>query len=540
MTPPSAKPILLTTVFITGMAVLIVEIPAIRILSPYFGTSMFVLSSVLTVILAALALGYFWGGRLADRYPHPLPLYGILAIGGFTIALSFALSTIVIPFLSSFIPITYGPLLLAFVFFFIPAFLLGTDSPYVIKLLTKDADPATAGAITGNTFFFSTVGSIIGSLSAGFFFIPFVGIEATLLGVACVLAVGAATAAHFLTGRTEMAPETSPIRLCHLYIIALGTILLTVLTLSLPPQSLDKENQTTLYEAQGYYGHIRVYEQEFSLVRPPARFLRREVNAESAIFQDSYEYPFEYTRFSNLYPDLRNGSTTSFLLLGGGAYTIPRTLVANNPDLIVDVAELEPSLFPLAQKYFDLSDVSRIRNHVVDARVYVEQSDDQFDYIFMDTFNSGLYIPAHLTTQEFFHSVRERLTDDGLLMINFIGARGLPGTTLTDSFTATLQSVFPNARAYTLKPEDIGGIENIIFIADATDEPLVTEGVQVSTIHDGFVAIDELEIALNTSAPHEQVIFTDDLSPAEYLVAKQIAATHNKTRLCGFCYLLKK
>lgn len=216
MTPPTAKPVLLATVFITGMAVLIVEVLAIRLLSPYFGTSMFVLSSVLTVVLAALALGYFWGGRLADRYPHPLPLYGILAIGGFAIAFSYALSSIVIPFLSALVPITYGPLLLSIVFFFIPAFLLGTDSPYVIKLLTKDADPATAGAITGNTFFWSTVGSIVGSLSAGFFFIPLVGIEATLLGVACVLSIGAAGAAHLLTGRAEVTGTVSPIRLTHL------------------------------------------------------------------------------------------------------------------------------------------------------------------------------------------------------------------------------------------------------------------------------------------------------------------------------------
>lgn len=530
MTHLSVKRVLLATVFITGMAVLIVEILAIRLLSPFFGTSMFVLSSVLTVVLAALALGYFWGGRLADRYPHPLPLYGILAIGGFAIALSYALSSVVIPFVSSIVPITFGPLLLSMVFFFIPAFLLGTDSPYVIKLLTKDADPATAGAITGNTFFFSTVGSIVGSLSAGFFFIPIVGIEATLLGVACVLAVGAACAAHLLAGRDTAEAPYSPIRLSHLYVIALATVLLTVLTLSLPPTNPDKENQTTLYEAEGYYGHIRIYEQQFSLVRPEARFLRREVNAESAIFQDSYEHPFEYSRFSNLYSDLRRASTTSFLLLGGGAYTIPRTLVANNPDLQVDVAELEPSLFPLAQQYFDLKDVSRIRNYVVDARVFVQQSDQTFDYIFMDTFNSGLYIPAHLTTQEFFFSLRERLSDDGLLMINFIGARDLPGTTLTDSFAATLSSVFPNMRAYTMQPDVKGAMQNIIFIADATDAPLITEGITIPTIHDGLVAIDDLEVTLNTTSPEEQVIFTDNRSPAEYLVAKQIAGTNNNTR----------
>lgn len=530
MTSVSTKSILLTTVFTTGMAVLIVEVLAIRLLSPHFGTSMFVLSSVLTVVLAALALGYFWGGRIADRYPHPLPLYGIISTGGFVLAFCYTLSVLVLPFASTALSITYGPLILSLVFFFIPAFLLGTDSPYVIKLLTSHATPETAGAITGSTFFWSTIGSIVGSLCAGFVLIPFVGIETTILAVAAILSVGATVAALLLQNATEYQSAHSPIRLGHLYFITCATLLIIGLTLHLPSQSPDEPGQTTLYEADGYYGHIRVYEQEFSLTRPGARFLRREVNSESAIFQDSYDHPFEYTRFSDLYPQLRRASTTSFLLLGGGAYTIPRALVAENPDIHVDVAELEPSLFGLAQTYFDLNDVSRITNHVMDARVYLTHTDKQYDYIFMDTFNSGLYIPAHLTTKEFFQSVRQRLSSDGLLMINFIGAEGLTGTTLTDSFTKTLRSVFPNARAYSTKPELTGVLKNIVFIATADNTPINTDGITFPTNDNPAVPLSELEVALTAAQPEEQVIFTDDRSPAEYLVAKQLAATHNKTR----------
>lgn len=521
MTPSHLRLLLLTTVCITGAAVLILEIFAIRLLSPHFGTSMFVLSSVLTVVLLALALGYFFGGRIADRYPHPVFLYGIIALSGLALITSYALAKLFLPYAPALFSITSGPLVLACIFFFLPAFLLGTDSPFVIKLLTSNESTATAGATTGSVFFWSTLGSIVGSLSAGFLFIPFVGIERTLIGITCVLVLGSTVAAYLL--RTYPGRDAVPFSAPHFIALSVVALLLCGIVTNLPHFNPDGPNQRTLYEADGYYGHIRIFEEEFSLARPPARFLRREVNSESAMFQDSYDHLFPYTRFSDLYPQLRKATTTSLLMLGGGAYTIPRNLLGKNPALQIDVVELEPSLYPLAQTYFDLPGTDQIRNHVMDARVYVAQDKRQYDFIFMDTFNSGLYIPAHLTTQEFFITLRDKLTPDGLLMINFIGARELPGTTLTDSFARTLSSVFPSVRAFSTATTTPQVLQNIIFIANPTDTPVdVTDIVFPQTM----IPLEDMEIFLRGN-DKEQVIFTDDRSPAEYLVAKQIRATQN-------------
>lgn len=522
MQKPFARQLLLATVFSTGTAVLILEVLAVRLLSPQFGTSMFVISSVLTVVLAALALGYYWGGRVADRFPNPLPLYTIIAIGGLTIALSYALGKFMLPFAGDILPITIGPLILSLMLFFVPAFLLGTDSPYVIKLLTEAGAPETAGTTTGTVFFWSTVGSIVGSLSAGFFFIPFIGLELTLLGVACFLATMALSGAWYVGNEYH----ELPLRPQHVLAIAVATIVISGITLHAPRPNPHPEEQKTLYEADHQYGHIRIYEQEFLLTRPPARFLKREVNSESAIFQDSYDHPFVYTRFADLFPELRRSTTTNFLLLGGGAYSIARSILATHPAITVDVAELEPALLPLAIEYFDLQHLDRLTNHVVDARVFVETAETRFDYIFMDTFNSGLYIPPHLTTVEFFESLRARLTDDGLLMINFIGAEDLPGTTLTDSFWKTLRTVFPNARAFSEYPTLSGRIKNIVFIADATNEEISIKDITLPVEFNGPpVPIQDLELTLDASDPQAQIVFTDDRSTAEYLVAKQLAAT---------------
>src|SRR3990167_4634072 len=121
-------------VFVTGACVLIIEIIAIRILAPYFGNTIFTVSGVITVVLLALSIGYYVGGRLADKYPEEKVFYGIItASGGVVIALHlFSLF-----FLSNFgyrLPIIEGPIISSLLFFFLQNVLLGTLSPFAIKL----------------------------------------------------------------------------------------------------------------------------------------------------------------------------------------------------------------------------------------------------------------------------------------------------------------------------------------------------------------------------------------------------------------------
>ena len=159
----TANFILFSTIFITGAAVLIFEVAAVRALSPLFGASIYVVSSVLTIILAALSLGYYFGGRLADKQPHVSVLYTVIGLSGLTMNLLYFFSLKIFPTAGTYLPITIGPLILSAIFFLFPAFLLGIDSPFVIKLLTSKDDHEHNGAVVGSTFFWSTVGSIFGS-----------------------------------------------------------------------------------------------------------------------------------------------------------------------------------------------------------------------------------------------------------------------------------------------------------------------------------------------------------------------------------------
>jgi Predicted spermidine synthase with an N-terminal membrane domain len=195
--------IFFATIFITGAAVLIFEVAAVRALSPYFGASIYVISSVLTVILAALSLGYYFGGRLADRRPEPGVLYIIIGMSGLVMNGLFYLSLHLFPIAGSVLPITFGPLILAAVFFLMPAFLLGIDSPFVIKLLTTN-DTEHNGAVVGSTFFWSTIGSIVGSLISGFVLIPYLGLDYTFVGTATFLSFISLCAAWVIRRHSQL------------------------------------------------------------------------------------------------------------------------------------------------------------------------------------------------------------------------------------------------------------------------------------------------------------------------------------------------
>lgn len=525
------RTILYITVFSTGAIVLILEILAVRLLSPYFGTSLFVLSSVLTVVLAALSLGYFYGGRLADRKPEILVLYCILGLGAFFLLFLYTLAKLILPSGPELLPITTGPLVFSCLFFFLPAFLLGIDSPFVIKLLEQqEKQHGDVGKLAGTTFFFSTLGSIVGSLSAGFFFIPFIGIENTIILCSLYLAL-LAFLSPYLLSCFDVNSNNKRWQWC-LNITTLATIILVFFTFFSSPTNAPEELGKVIYQTDGYYGHIKVIAGYDPKTNRPTHILQREVNSESAVFLDSYDHVFDYAKFSEVYHSLRSATTSSFLMLGGGAYTIPRILMHNDPNLKIDVVELEPKLLPIAREYFGLVTNNLFTNHQMDARVFLETTNKKFDVVFIDVFNSGHFTPPHLSSKEFFSLVRSRLNNEGLLIINFIGARNQPGQNLTDSFYLTLKSTFPNTKSFSTArvPETI---QNIVFIAKNSENLIIPKG---TTIPLAFsqppvtwpVPIHTLEFDLQATDPQLQTIFTDNNSPVEYLIAKQIKQTQKK------------
>ncbi|HMO77752.1 MAG TPA: fused MFS/spermidine synthase [Candidatus Paceibacterota bacterium] len=515
--PKLARLFLYSTVFLTGAAVLIMEVAAIRFLTPYYGSSLYVLSSVLTVVLFALSLGYYYGGKLSDRFPFVVPLYIIITAGGLFLLALTLLSTYLLPLSADGFSIMTGPLVFAILFYFAPAFLLGIDSPYVIKLLSQNSDTSVSGSVVGATFFWSTAGSITGSLLSGFVLIPLLGLRETMILTGVILTIlglsGAIGLRVFIKKSNAYDPRND-LNLKPLLLLAL--ILLSALVYFLVT---TKTSASDLVSKDGYYSHLRVFDGYREDV--PTRFLKREVNHSAAIYLNSDKLVYPYAKFAFFYKELVPEAKT-VLHLGGGAYTVPRALYLDNPNLQQDVVEIEPELYAIAKKYFRLPSTPQIKNHAMDARVFVNRNHSKYDFIFVDVFSSGFFTPPHLVTKEFFTSLKKSLSVDGVIIMNFIGSRsGTENQTLTGSFTKTVTAVFPTTKIYTTRLILPELSQNLMYFMRHDDKEISFSNFISTQTDTGVEVLNNLYIDPTSLISAADVVFEDNHSPVELLLLQE-------------------
>ncbi|MCH7951749.1 fused MFS/spermidine synthase [Patescibacteria group bacterium] len=496
--------VLYLTVFITGAAVLVIEVTATRLLSPHFGMTLFTVSSILAVILAALSLGYWLGGKLADRYPEPVTLYTAISIAGVTTLFIHILNTRVLPTWSAQLDLISGPLVTSLILFFIPTIFLGMVSPIAIRLSTSKLKEV--GEVAGKVFFFSTVGSIAGSLLAGFVLIPRFPISRIILGTSLVLIV-----LGLFGVRKKMKAK-------NWLTLFIATIALQVLALKLQPPTRNE----VIHEEDSMYQHIRVVKQEFA--EGEGLVLMLDKSYSGASYLQSDELPFPYTRYYKLY-ELVNKNAKRFLYLGGGAYTTPKKLLSERKDAIeVEVVEIDPKLPEIARKFFGLRDDPRQTLIIADARTYLKKSQKRYDMIFIDVFSMDIGIPSHLMTQEFFQLVKNHLTDKGTVIMNVAANIDNSTPSLGLSAIKTFREVFPQSEFIALRPSDLPSIQNIMFwgINDASwkfddQDPRIAnaESKEIRSVANNRIDLSQFDTT-------NYKLLTDDYAPIEYLVAKMI------------------
>ena len=495
---------MLFSVFVTGAAVLIIEVTAVRILSPYFGNTIFTVSSVISVILAALSLGYYVGGRLADRYPSLNFFYGIIFAGGLSIIFLRLLISLFLPTLGYGLSLVNGPLISALLLFFLPSFLLGTLSPFAIKLQKLALPDEGIGKVSGQVFFWSTFGSIFGSLFSGFALIPQFGVNQIIIGVGAFL-MALSIIALLVLGISQKLI----IKLILVMAIGIGLIIsLSSLT--------TKTN--ALYSHDGVYEKLIIFDSEFN--GRPVRFFQQDRSNSGAMFLDSDELVYDYTKYYTLYQVFKPKIKES-LIIGGGAYSIPKAILDELPDVNVDVAEIEPSLFDLGGKFFKVPDSKRLKNYLEDGRRFLHDVNKKYDLIISDVYYSLYSIPAHFTTEEFFKIVKDKLENEGIFIANLIGDLSRQPPSLIFSEIKTFQSAFPNSYFFAVESPKSLASQNIIFVGYNSNRKVDFNNLKIKESKNQIIrTLSEKLIDLNRYDFSPYPKLTDNFSPVEYLTAK--------------------
>ncbi|HET7369315.1 MAG TPA: fused MFS/spermidine synthase [Gammaproteobacteria bacterium] len=180
-------------VFIAGYSVMSIELLGGRILAPYFGNSIYVWGSIISVFMLALAIGYLIGGQLSLHQPT-LRKFGLLFLLAATAIVPLVLfaDPVMKWIFSSIYDPRYGSLCAALLLFLLPTLILGIVSPYAIRLLVLNA--ASSGHMAGKLYFVSTLGSALGTLATSFYLVLYFQVNHILLALAGILLVsGAAT-----------------------------------------------------------------------------------------------------------------------------------------------------------------------------------------------------------------------------------------------------------------------------------------------------------------------------------------------------------
>lgn len=491
--------LLLISVFITGACVLIIEIVAVRVLSPHYGNTIFTVSSVISVVLAALSIGYYVGGKFADRYPSTRWFFGIILASGIIVLIVHLLGRIILPIMSINLSITMGPLLSSTVLFFLPALLLGTLSPYAIKLQSVQFPDQGVGDVSGKIFFWSTLGSILGSLLSGFVLIPHFGIDYIFIATGLTL---------FVLGFVPLIIFGFEKKYLFKYLFAISLLVFVAMS------TVQQKVEGAVYSKDGIYEKITIYDGMYN--GRPTRFFQQDMSPSAAMFLDSdnptdlvYEYTGYYSVYKLFMSDVQNA-----LVIGAGAYSIPKALLKDLPNATIDVSEIEPSLFVLAKEYFGLEETMRLQNYIKDGRRFLQDSDKKYDLIFSDVYHSLFSIPVHFTTQEFFTIAKQKLSADGVFIANVVGDLSMHQPSFLMAEIRTFQSIFPNSYFFAVDSPQKTGLQNIIFVGQNSNKKIDLYYNQLpSTLSNKLIKIEEFDLS---SSP----LLTDNYAPVEYLSAK--------------------
>jgi predicted membrane-bound spermidine synthase len=463
-------------------------------MAPFFGASTIVWANTIAIVLVALSIGYWFGGRMADRHPHIRGLCALVLVAAVLLAI---VPIVADPFLSlsveafdrvsvgAFAGSLFGVLVLVAV----PVLMLGAVSPWAIRLkLTSVED---SGQTAGRMYAISTVGSLVGTFAASLLLIPLVGTTRTFLTFALLLAV---VAVPGLGARYALAPAAVAL----LIALPTGTV------------KAAEDGGRVVEEADTELQYARVVEY-------PDGERHMELNEGQAIHSI---YRPDTVLTDNVWDGYlvapfagRDTPPGRIAILGFAGGTTARAYEKYFPRTRIDGVEIDGELFDMARRWFGLNDRPELELHAEDARPFLRRTDERYDAIFVDAYRQP-YIPFYLTTVEFFELARDRLRPGGVVIVNVGHPEG--SDRLEQVLSETVAEVFPNVVRDPL--EDT----NTLLIAG--EGPVGADRMRAAL--PGLPADLRPIAAASASRIGPRLrggeVYTDDKAPVEWLIDKSI------------------
>lgn len=465
---------------LSGAVVMMLELVGARMVAPYFGTSIYVWTAMIGVILGALSFGYWYGGKLADKVANDRGLAMIVSVAAILIAVSVIGQRYLLEIIASLhVDVRLQAVMAALLLLAPASCLLGIVSPYVVKL--KLSSLSKAGQSVGRLYAAGTAGSIIGTFACGYWLISWLGNYT--LGVSLVLLLLVVSfIADYKIWRWARA---------GLAVAAIGLLFV--------PTHLGSNAVADMDSA---YSRYQV--KEFKTIDGgTVRVLQTDSNGYQSAYKvgDPDEPVLGYVQAFKHAADAY-GPLQSMLMIGGGTYTFPSLIARQQPEAQIDVVEIDPMLDQIAVKFFDFHALPNLHLNHQDGRVYLNRNQQTYDMVYMDAFSS-LSPPYQLATVEALRQVKRALKPDGVVVVNVLAKPQATDQYFAATFR-TYRQVFTSVKAYRVASQATDERQNIIFVmGDAAATARMATGMKRYA---------------ETPTPVSGLLLSDDHAPVDQLI----------------------
>jgi len=493
--------LLLVVVFIAGMTTLGIELTASRLLGNVYGTSNIVWANIIGLILIYLTAGYFLGGRWGDRWPYPTPFYRLILWASFTAGLVPIISRPVLLRAAMAVEhletgLMLGSFLSILVLFSVPITLLGTISPYAIRLSIEDMDHA--GRVSGKIYALSTMGSILGTFLPVLILIPIIGTARTFLFFSFTLMAVAFLGLALHDRRQALIHLWMPVALAGLAFITLNGPI--------------KASSGQIFEAESSYNYIQVVERDGvrQLLLNEGQGIHSVYTPDLTATNGTWDYFLAAPYFN---PPGEDTEVKRLGLIGLAAGTISKLYSEVLGPVPIDGWEIDAEIIEVGRTMFDMTEPN-LNPIAADGRWGLTHSAQKYSVIGIDAYRLP-YIPWHLTTREFFEEVRAHLDPNGVVVINI--GRTPDDRRLIEAFSGTMGAVFPSVHVVDV-PNTFNTIVFATMMETGPENLVANELTLVSKgAHPLLVDILHRTIQNLQPTPDSNIVFTDDLAPVEQI-----------------------